>query len=293
MPRGNTVPTEADGLSRLIARVENLERFFKPGGPDSLEALTDVDISNPLDNDVLTYVAADGKWENKPASGGGAGFPVGPHDDGTATHEIQTGFPFGGALLFSTTANDGESVAEYVQTADAGSGGSGSAAFLWATQNHLNTSQLELGMGVDGAGDAQYDMAGSGHNGAGFGIEFLTQTISGNAASSGQIFAAIPAAIAAQLIFGTIDTLSASMSMEASVASGGGASVGVSTDASGNGTIVLQGRFGTPAVIDIGAAGDVVSLSNLPTSDPHLDGQAYLDGYVSGVTPGTVKVSAG
>lgn len=32
---------------------------------------TDVDLTTPADGDVLTYVAADGKWENLPASGGG------------------------------------------------------------------------------------------------------------------------------------------------------------------------------------------------------------------------------
>lgn len=88
MGRGNVKPDAANDLSRLIARVENLERIFKPGGPDSLEALTDVDITNPLANDVLTYVPATGKWQNAPGGGAGA-YPLGPFDDGNAVNEIQ------------------------------------------------------------------------------------------------------------------------------------------------------------------------------------------------------------
>ena len=39
----------------------------------TLAGLSDVLIASPADNDVLTYVAASSKWENKPASGGGGG----------------------------------------------------------------------------------------------------------------------------------------------------------------------------------------------------------------------------
>lgn len=42
-------------------------------GVSTLAALTDATITSPANNDVLTYITADGKWENKPASGGGGG----------------------------------------------------------------------------------------------------------------------------------------------------------------------------------------------------------------------------
>lgn len=43
------------------------------GGASTLAADTDVAIASPADTQVLTYVAADGKWENKPAAAGGSG----------------------------------------------------------------------------------------------------------------------------------------------------------------------------------------------------------------------------
>ena len=43
------------------------------GGCSALSGDSDVQITSPSDGDVLTYVAASSKWENKPASGGGVG----------------------------------------------------------------------------------------------------------------------------------------------------------------------------------------------------------------------------
>ena len=42
------------------------------GGSTTLSGLTDVDISNPTDGQVLVYNAATGKWENGAGEGGGA-----------------------------------------------------------------------------------------------------------------------------------------------------------------------------------------------------------------------------
>lgn len=42
-------------------------------GVTQLTELTDVDITNPLNNDVLTYNDVTEKWENMPAQGGGGG----------------------------------------------------------------------------------------------------------------------------------------------------------------------------------------------------------------------------
>ena len=42
-------------------------------GVTELNELTDVDITNPLNNDVLTYNDVTEKWENMPAQGGGGG----------------------------------------------------------------------------------------------------------------------------------------------------------------------------------------------------------------------------
>lgn len=42
------------------------------GGSSTLAGLTDVDISNPTDGQVLVYNAESGKWENGAGGGGGA-----------------------------------------------------------------------------------------------------------------------------------------------------------------------------------------------------------------------------
>ena len=41
------------------------------GGPQSLAILTDVDLTDPQDGDILTYNAETGKWENKAAEDSG------------------------------------------------------------------------------------------------------------------------------------------------------------------------------------------------------------------------------
>jgi len=51
---------------------------YQSGGPTweaapALATLTDVVLTAPANNDVLTYVSGAGKWENKPSSGGGGG----------------------------------------------------------------------------------------------------------------------------------------------------------------------------------------------------------------------------
>lgn len=43
------------------------------GGSSTLSGLTDVDISNPADGQVLVYNAESGKWENGAGGGGGGG----------------------------------------------------------------------------------------------------------------------------------------------------------------------------------------------------------------------------
>ena len=56
----------------------------------------DVLITSPANNDVLTYVSAASKWENKPAAGGGGGgtYPVvgTPIIPGNCTYSITGGF---------------------------------------------------------------------------------------------------------------------------------------------------------------------------------------------------------
>jgi hypothetical protein len=43
------------------------------GGSSTLSGETDVVLTSPADNDVLTYEASSSKWKNKPAAGGGGG----------------------------------------------------------------------------------------------------------------------------------------------------------------------------------------------------------------------------
>lgn len=60
------------------------------------------------------------------------------------------------------------------------------------------------------------------------------------------------------------------------------------------GTLKIESAgFGPIDILIGGGQGDHILVPNLPTSDPHNDGQLYSVGYVSGVTPGTVMVSAG
>ena len=55
------------------------------GGSSTLSGLTDVDISNPTDGQILVYNAESGKWENG-AGGGGSVIPI-----FTLTQTSQTG----------------------------------------------------------------------------------------------------------------------------------------------------------------------------------------------------------
>lgn len=95
----------ANRVSALEAQLKAMPSFSPPlnklaqnedvliGGPEGDTPLTD--------GDVITYVAADLAFENKPASAG-SGFPVGPYDDGTTTYEITAA---GGALIVIATNN--------------------------------------------------------------------------------------------------------------------------------------------------------------------------------------------
>lgn len=98
------LPPAATDISKLIARVEQLERLARQRGPDQLQKQDDVSFLNKTNGDVPTFNATTGKWENAPA--GGSGFPVGPYDDGTGTHEIQTVAGGGVALINQTTQSD-------------------------------------------------------------------------------------------------------------------------------------------------------------------------------------------
>jgi hypothetical protein len=64
---------DAKEMGELLRRLKYLDPSGGGGGSGSLAGLSDVALTSPADADVLTYVAADTKWKNKPAAGGGGG----------------------------------------------------------------------------------------------------------------------------------------------------------------------------------------------------------------------------
>ena len=61
----NGIPRDAVSYLRDIVKALADGTF---GGPQSLAVLTDVDLTDPQDGDVLTYDAESGKWKNTAAA---------------------------------------------------------------------------------------------------------------------------------------------------------------------------------------------------------------------------------
>lgn len=217
--------------------------------------------------------------------GSGSGFPIGPHDDGVATHEIQVGFPADGVMFVSSAADDSNSFAVYTQIA--GYPASGDAAAGWDLDTGSGDAGLLLGMATRSTDGAGFELAGDSPvlGGASFALNFTAGQRAGNAAAYGDLGTLI-GLLAAEFLYASEATVGASISMQA-LLNAAGATVGATVDASGNASVIIGSIGGTPATISLGDPGD------LPSTDPHINGQLYMTGYVSGVTPGTVMVSAG
>jgi hypothetical protein len=92
-------------------------------GPSTLAADTDVVITSPANNDVLTYETSSTKWKNKPASGGGGG---GTHVPTGTLHAY-------GAAVPTTPAGFGLTAGQYYNFAMFQQGGT--AGFFASTQD--------------------------------------------------------------------------------------------------------------------------------------------------------------
>lgn len=216
---------------------------------------------------------------------GSSGFPVGPDDDGTATHEIQVA-PSGtdGVLLLSTTADDGHSKTVFSTVADAS--GSGSAQFILESQKlNAPTASVAINGGINSSGVtaasfAVLDTTGVGTkliqilDGSGDGFsELVTRTAGGALGvvrSSGS---------------NTDDSVGAALSAADTTASKT-ASINLLSQTTGDPVIQISTQGGSTVFSN-------VVMENLPTSDPHNLDQLFMTGFVSGVSPGTVMVSAG
>src|SRR5208282_1075076 len=103
-----TLDNIGDGVT--FARVKSSALTDGIPNAGALATLTDVTLTSPANNDVLTYVTADGKWENKPSSGAGNILPA------LGTYFTQTNWQTGtsakqvvaaGPILFSIADTGG------------------------------------------------------------------------------------------------------------------------------------------------------------------------------------------
>lgn len=104
MTRPNTPPAQADN-SRLLARVETLERALRRAGANRLEELTDVIADERADGDALIFDGDLRKWVAGAISAGAATFPI-TKDDGTSTATIDHGNPNWGDGQFALGYNE-------------------------------------------------------------------------------------------------------------------------------------------------------------------------------------------
>lgn len=109
------------------------------GGSTTLTGLTDVDISNPTDGQLLIYNAESGKWENGAGGGGGSGtlvvHVVADGEDSRLDHTFAEISAAGYAVLWVVTdIGGGEYMAQVVPLATIGhtdqSGGSNPRYFV-------------------------------------------------------------------------------------------------------------------------------------------------------------------
>lgn len=88
---GVILPPSPRDIAKLIARVEALERQARERGPVELQKQNDVVFLNKTDGDVVTWVDATSKWENR----AGGGLP-----------QAASGWYFDGATTVATIATD-------------------------------------------------------------------------------------------------------------------------------------------------------------------------------------------
>lgn len=107
-------------IKNLRSRIEALENDQQIAGASNLPDLTDtaIDVFSLGAGQVLTYDTNLNAWKN--GSGSGSGFPVGPFDDGTATHEILTqvaGSPLDSQTVSIVGHDTEDAVAQLIQSA--------------------------------------------------------------------------------------------------------------------------------------------------------------------------------
>ena len=95
------------GVSGYVLTVVAGQPSWAASSSASLAGDSDVQLSSPANGDVLTYVTADGKWENKPATGGGivAGTMVTHGCCGTGTNTGWANFTLEAALYGELVIN--------------------------------------------------------------------------------------------------------------------------------------------------------------------------------------------
>lgn len=110
---------QVKGLQEVISEVDKIGRTPRSvggGGTRKLKELPDVNITNPTDNQALTYDSATGKWVNETVSGSGGGHTI--EDEGTPlTQRTNLNFVGSGVAVTDDAGNDAT-----VVTVDGGSG---------------------------------------------------------------------------------------------------------------------------------------------------------------------------
>lgn len=110
---------QVKGLQEVISEVDKIGRTPRSvggGGTRKLKELPDVNITNPTDNQALTYDSATGKWVNETVSGSGGGHTI--EDEGTPlTQRTNLNFVGSGVAVTDDAGNDAT-----VVTIDGGGG---------------------------------------------------------------------------------------------------------------------------------------------------------------------------
>jgi hypothetical protein len=107
------------GASGYVLTVVAGQPAWAASSSASLAGDSDVQLSSPSDGDVLTYVTADSKWENKPATGGGGAVvklaeTILSSDTATVTFSSISG-SYRNLKLFITARESGSAETFYIQ----------------------------------------------------------------------------------------------------------------------------------------------------------------------------------